>query len=271
MTETAKTGFVPPPPENIRERFTISTERISNGPGVGPSTKITVLDNGEPVHEFLRNLYAAPFEPFRQFRDGAWFNYALISPEYTKFAVLDLQTYEVIEQSPGEFDVQNFEKFVQRRAERGDKATDWEHQIETPADFLSAFGFCPIDFYVPDWWELRDHDFNDIIEPGDDLWDEEDERPDGSFGFLSGCHWGDDSSWKIRSIDLSRLHEGIVTSDDRFGYIEQGGKTLADSISYSHYTDRVDISTSIWFNRHTGVAEPWSIEGINSPLVKPEG
>ena len=40
------------------------------------------------------------------------------------------------------------------------------------------------------------------------------------FGFVSGCVWGDDSSWKIQYLDLSRIEEGIVKRDERFGYIE---------------------------------------------------
>lgn len=38
-------------------------------------------------------------------------------------------------------------------------------------------GFCPVEYYVP---------------PGKD------------FGFVAGCVWGDDSSWKIQFLDLSR-------------------------------------------------------------------
>ena len=41
-----------------------------------------------------------------------------------------------------------------------------------------AFGFCPTDFYVP--WQVR-----------------EDEFSTAEFGFVAGCIWGDDSSWKI--------------------------------------------------------------------------
>lgn len=39
-------------------------------------------------------------------------------------------------------------------------------------------------------------------------------------GFVAGCFWGDDSSWKIQYLDLSRADEGILKRDDRFGYIE---------------------------------------------------
>jgi len=69
-----------------------------------------------------------------------------------------------------------------------------------------GFGFCPTDFYVP------------TVGCKSELGTESD--PDGSFGFVAGCVWGDDSSWKIQYLDLSKISEGILIRDDRFGYIE---------------------------------------------------
>lgn len=40
------------------------------------------------------------------------------------------------------------------------------------------------------------------------------------FGFIAGCIWGDDSTWKIQYLDLSEAEQGIVKRDERFGYIE---------------------------------------------------
>ena len=39
------------------------------------------------------------------------------------------------------------------------------------------------------------------------------------FGFVAGCIWGDDSSWKIQYLDLSEAENGILKRDERFGYI----------------------------------------------------
>ena len=78
-------------------------------------------------------------------------------------------------------------------------------------------GFCPTGFYVP------------LVECEEDLGSEYD--PDGQFGFVSGCVWGDDHSWKIQYLDLSKISEGILTRDDRFGYIELcGSQNLKDAI-----------------------------------------
>ena len=34
-----------------------------------------------------------------------------------------------------------------------------------------------------------------------------------------GCIWGDDTSWKVQHLDLSRITEGTLVRDDRFGYV----------------------------------------------------
>ncbi|MBD8527419.1 hypothetical protein [Pseudomarimonas arenosa] len=117
------------------------------------------------------------FEPFRQ--RGR--NFALVSRDYTKSAVLDLATGEIVAEEPD---------------------NEWD--------------FCPVGFYVPDWWDLHD----DSVLPGSPYWSKDCELPDGTFGFVWGCVWGDDSSWKVQWLDLSRVAEGALTREERFGYVE---------------------------------------------------
>lgn len=59
-------------------------------------------------------------------------------------------------------------------------------------------GFCPAEFYVP-------------YEPERGLV--------GDWGFVSGCIWGDDSSWKVLYLDLSQASHGVLRSEARFGYL----------------------------------------------------
>jgi hypothetical protein len=40
------------------------------------------------------------------------------------------------------------------------------------------------------------------------------------FGFVAGCIWGDENTWKIQYMDLSEADKGIFKRDERFGYIE---------------------------------------------------
>jgi len=68
-----------------------------------------------------------------------------------------------------------------------------------------GFGFCPVAFWV---------------------------APDAAFGLVSGCIWGDDSSWKLRYIDLSKVSEGKLDISDRFGYVELADSLPDDVVSY---------------------------------------
>jgi len=66
------------------------------------------------------------------------------------------------------------------------------------------------------------------------------------FGFVSGCRWGDDTSWKIRFLDLSKVKDGIVVADDRLGYVELPPKVkLMDAIDVIQETDQESPIVSI--------------------------
>ncbi len=118
------------------------------------------------------------FEPFRQGNR----EFALISRDYTRTAVLDLASGSVV-------------------AEEDDEP---------------GGSFCPVGFYVPDWWDVND---GSVI-PGSEYWDADDEWPTGDFGFVWGCCWGDDSSWKVQYLDLSQVQQGVLRREERFGYLE---------------------------------------------------
>ena len=62
----------------------------------------------------------------------------------------------------------------------------------------NQWGFCPVQYYVP--IEEKDSDF-------------------ANFGLVSGCIWGDDSSWKVQYLDLSQIKEGKLIREEKFGYI----------------------------------------------------
>jgi hypothetical protein len=167
-----------------RDRYFVRGEPKENRPGTWHSTIVEVYrrpeagGTPEKVCEYERNhsLYQT-FEPFRQ-GDR---EFALISPNYTGTAVLDLATGNVIAQEPD-----------------------------------SSEGFCPVGFYVPDWWDLHD----ESTFPGSEHWDADSEWPAGDFGFVWGCVWGDDSSWKVQYLDLSKIQSGLIQREERFGYVE---------------------------------------------------
>lgn len=91
--------------------------------------------------------------------------------------------------------------------------------------------FCPVEYYVPISQAAefggRNIDGEEII------------GPNGQFAFVSGCFWGDDSSWKIAAIDLQAIRAGDVQVSFPFGYMElPDDKNLADAIHFYPFSEK---------------------------------
>lgn len=179
-----QTDFEIPPRPKPRDRYFVRTTRRDYGPGITAGTVMEVFRRadagGEPdkLCEYERNY--GPLHTFEPFRQGGR-EFALISPQYTGTSVLDLATGRVIAEEP-----------------------------------VSPTGFCPVGFYVPDWWDLHD----DSVIPGSEYWNADREWHSGEFGFVWGCVWGDDSSWKVQHLDLTGVQSGVIRREERFGYVE---------------------------------------------------
>lgn len=178
-----------------------------------------------------------PFFPFEL--DGQW--YALYSKHYTASRVMKLPSCEDV----------------------------WGEEE-------NSFGFCPVAFYVPALQEImfggdRAGKLSGIYHTDPKTFEEPhyNEKHDWvvkpiqfmDFGFVCGCVWGDDCSWKIRFFDFSRIKEGIVTYDSRFGYVEMNEKlTLAESIEIiwpgqSH--DQLGIKLFVGQSYNFDGTRPW--------------
>jgi hypothetical protein len=209
-------GVVPPRP-TPRERYTTRVEVIS-APNVWDTVHVEVLDGVTVVAGYDRDYkMLQTFEPFRQ-GDRM---FALVSPQYTATAVLDLHTGTII-------------------------------ASEEP----DAAGFCPVGFYVPDWWDVHDERMNP-----DHEW------PTGDFGFVWGCVWGDDQSWKVQYLDLSAVRDGVIRRDDRFGYVELATNAKLEPHEFircysSDGRRRVEFHVRAHYDFPTGVhippEDPWS-------------
>jgi hypothetical protein len=104
--------------------------------------------------------------------------------------------------------------------------------VDLGGEESDSYGFCPVDYFVP-------------YDPERGL--------DGSFGFIAGCVWGDDSSWKVQFLDLSDIKDGMVKRDDRFGYLELPAElTLAEAVDVSSF-DRSDRWIRIRNDRHAEI------------------
>lgn len=202
-----------------RERFSYRAFE-ERAPGTWTTTRVEVLDGDSLIATYDRN-YAMlrTFEPFRQ-GDR---NFALISPTYTGTSVMDLATGEIVaaeEPSPG--------------------------------------GFCPVGFYVPDWWDI--HKGSRL--PGSLHWRAiDDEWPTGDFGFVWGCVWGDDSSWKVQYLDLSEVARGVIRRDDRFGYLKLAADPKWDAWDFIRCSSwegqrRVELVLEQGFDLDTGLPVP---------------
>lgn len=129
-------------------------------------------------------------------------------------------------------------------------------------------GFCPADFFIPYFVELEYHADDaprkrrriqmpkaenlaprtvPVRYPARNAHPERienhHEAPAGPltyhpFGFVAGCIWGDDSSWKVQYLDLSQAAAGVVRREERFGYIE-----LPDSVRLENAVDLIDYQT----------------------------
>jgi hypothetical protein len=177
IEEIDTTGlFEVPGPPKPRERFTTRVERTS-AEHHWTQVHVDILDGDRVVGSYDRN-YAmlSTFEPFRQ---GDRY-FALVSPNYTATSVMDLATGKII-------------------------ASEEPH----------PHGFCPVGFYVPDWWDVH----SNYVLPGSLNWRKHHEWPNGEFGLVWGCIWGDDSSWKVQYLDLSRVQQGELRREERFGYL----------------------------------------------------
>jgi hypothetical protein len=234
------TDFEVPSSPKPRDRYFVKGTRKANQPGTWDSTIVEVFRRAgrqggpEKICEYERNLsLLQTFEPFRQ-GDR---EFALISRDYTKTAVLDLRSGRVV-------------------AEESD----------------ASAGFCPVGFYVPDWWDVND---GSII-PGSEYWGPDREWPTGDFGFVWGCHWGDDGSWKVQYLDLGRVQQGELRREDRFGYVElatfgytspcftpdalpagKGGTLPFITVSRRGGVARATFAVEMQFGLDTGRPEDW--------------
>lgn len=243
------TDFELPSLPKPRERYLIRASPKPNPRG-WDSTVVEVLRRsagaGEPekLHEYVRTY--AMLQTFEPFRQGGR-ELALISRDYTKTAVLDLVSGEVIAEE-----------------------TDTLY-----ANGSTGAGFCPVGFYVPDWWDL--HDGSKI--PGSETWTQADEWPTGDFGFVWGCYWGDDSSWKVQYLDLSRVQQGVIRREERFGYVElathgyqspvfspvlTGPASPPPFIRLSRDAGKLkaEFAVEMTFDMETGKAVDWERRGI---------
>lgn len=259
-------NYVLPALVSPQNKYFTEVEVINMGSNRMPHVKVSVYRRGdEPVkvYEYVRNYggVGGTFEPFRQLQDGVWHDYALISPDYTRFEVVDLESGKVVAKQP----------YGKLSAERAEALNRLGMKVKEGDDDISG-GFCPMTFYVPDVMDLYKYYFIDTKTGEPHLWETLSEYRKataysltGQFALYGGCYWGDDSSEKLRYIDLSKIKEGIVTADERFGYVEIFGD-LKQCISFD-FTEveepEITVTTKLIASLKTGQFLPEQRDSIN--------
>lgn len=214
--------------------FTVEAESVENAPGTWNSTKISIFKDDILIGEYLRNYSsngALTFHPFKI--ADQW--YALYSANYTTTRVMKLHD---------------------------DHIEDWCGQDPTPN------GFCPVEIYIPKYRSLKSsfdtdnktHEYDTYAVDCDYTTYEEflkdmpefDTEQYCDFGFICGCIWGDDSSWKIRYIDLSKIPDKELIITEKFGYWEMPRNLkLKECIDMSNWeldSQIINLTKSEYFN-----------------------
>jgi hypothetical protein len=230
--------------------FRLEISSVQNRPGTWNSTKISIYRDddydvktnvyrrGILIGEYLRNYHGHGFETFYPFQIGEdW--YALYSADYTATRVMKLHA---------------------------DRIEDW------CGEESHSNGFCPVEFYVPRYisskhtMNLQGKDETYDINYVDCDYEVDDFRAEilnanfrkleyCNFGFLCGCVWGDDTSWKLRYIDLSQIPDKILSITDKFGYWELPEGPLRSHIRMDGWEsghDWVCLTKQEYINLKTG-------------------
>lgn len=188
------------------------------------TSSVTVLNGSDEIGVYARNFPAFSEDTFEPFElNGSWF--ALYSPDYTSTRVMSLP-------------------------ECSDAGG------EEPA----TNGFCPVEYYVPRYRDLAvTHLSNDRVYSQRKFESEAEEatQPPGyeisygpwrslDVGFIAGCIWGDDSSWKLEVVDLSRAAEGLISRAARFGHVQLANRTpLSEAVWLDSFPPHWDLRATI--------------------------
>lgn|ERR1700733_1475839 len=197
---------------------------------------IQILQGEDEIGRYERSYFAFgenTFEPFEL--NGKW--YALYAPDYTGTRIMSLPDCKDI---------------------------GGEEQ--------NACGFCPVELWVPRFktikstnkksGEVREHWWfeSDAEQPVSaklvNIGFEESSGPWRSLnvGFVAGCLWGDDSTWKLQTFDLSRAAEGVIERSERFGYLELGTMPLTEAIRLEHWPPYFELRAYITSRQTRDVA-----------------
>ncbi len=199
----------------------------------------------EQVGEYERN-YPSLFNTFFHFQQNGK-DFALYSPYYTVTRIMELPSCKDIGgEEPDSYGFCPVDYFIPTYIER-EVISETKGSMETSnRDVSRAVVNNPIEENLSESvHKLPFTNFN----TGEECETVTTYRPLTSllyypFGFVAGCIWGDDSSWKIQFLDLSEAEKGVIKRDERFGYIMlPENQNLKDAVDmYDYGWDEEDES-----------------------------
>jgi len=196
-------------------------EKIETRAGCWNSNRIGVYDGDVLIGEYIRN-YPQLFDTFYPFQmeNGNW--YALYSSDYTGTRIMSLPNCKDI-----------------------------------GGEDSNAFGFCPVELYVPKY-KLEDDgelvgesELESINELNDSEYSHIKNAPwkYSKIGFVAGCYWGADYAWAIQRLDLTNADKGVIVRhvNPDLGELAPDA-TLKTSVRFGINVNRFFIATNKHFD-----------------------
>jgi len=192
------------------------------------SALVNIFDGDTKIGQYERNhpgWAKETFEPFEA--DGIW--YALYSPNYTSTRLMSLPACEDLggeEPSSGgfcpvELYVPRYRKVLRRNRLDGREMENWLFETNATAPAVA---------------DTVDYGYDSTFGPWQSL----------TTGFVAGCIWGDDSSWKLEVFDLSKVGAGQITRSARFGHLQLArGVSLSDSLQFDSHLPDYELRATI--------------------------
>lgn len=220
--------------EELIAKYITKTTPIQNAPGTWNSLLVEIFADGVKIGDYKRN-YASLMDTFHPFTQNGK-DYALYSPDYTCTRIMSLPNCKDI---------------------GGEKP--------------ESNGFCPVEYAVLHDQEMYDGQLECIESTSPTLIDYNQKHGitkakilpliNGHYGFVAGCTWGDDTSWKIELLDLSEAHKGKVKREYWPGYlIKPGDVKLKDAINFDLWdpdNHRIGIAVEHYFDLDTKSVLDW--------------
>ncbi len=196
-----------------------------------------VDNNGEEqIGEYLRN-YGSFFDSFFHFQQNGK-DLALYSCDYTAKRIMELPScQEIGGEEPNEMGFCPVEFFVPTYL-------DQEHKHRTNNESFPPETASVRRVNNPSIEDLRESEQKHsyvVALTGQECEDVFTYRPLTPllyypFGFIAGCIWGDENTWKVQYLDLSQAFEGKLVREESSGYIElPDGLSLKDAIHMDDY------------------------------------